>query len=119
MPSTITTMAAKEHYVYILRCSDSTLYTGLTTEPERRYEEHRSRGKKCAKYTYAHPVVCMEALWKTEDKVQAAKLESKIKALARDKKLRLIAGDEALICGVEGCERVIVPEKLKKETVNE
>ena len=116
----MSTMAAeKPHFVYILRCSDQTLYTGLTTEPERRYEEHRSRGKKCAKYTYAHPVVCMEALWETGGKVQAAKLESKIKSLPRDKKLELIAGNETLIGSVEGCVRIEVPQKLKKETVNE
>lgn len=104
---------AAEHFVYILRCSDSTLYTGLTTDPERRYEEHRSRGKKCAKYTCSHPVVCMEALWKTPDKASAAKLESKIKSLPRDKKLELIAGREELIEGIEGCARAQVPENLK------
>jgi putative endonuclease len=37
-------------YVYILKCSDSTLYTGVTTDIERRFREHKE-GKTGAKYT--------------------------------------------------------------------
>ncbi|MBQ3573901.1 MAG: GIY-YIG nuclease family protein, partial [Clostridia bacterium] len=37
------------YYVYMMRCSDNSLYTGITTDLERRFEEHKS--KKGAKYT--------------------------------------------------------------------
>ena len=40
---------SKKHYVYVLACADQTLYTGYTTNPKRREQEHQSR--KGAKYT--------------------------------------------------------------------
>ena len=42
------------YYVYMLRCTDNSLYTGITTDLERRMSEHFSKDKKCAKYTRRH-----------------------------------------------------------------
>ena len=39
------------YYVYMLRCKDNSIYTGITTDINRRMEEHFSKGQKCAKYT--------------------------------------------------------------------
>ena len=111
MPSATDMTEEKVYFVYILRCSDQSLYTGITTDPERRFEEHRSRGKKCAKYTFSRPVECMQALWQAEDKAQASRLENLIKSMPKVRKLSLIEGNEAL----EGCVRIDVPEKCKEE----
>ena len=51
----------KEYYVYMLRCRGGSLYTGVTTDPARRYGQHCAG--KGAKYTRAHPPETMAALW--------------------------------------------------------
>lgn len=79
------------YYVYILRCEDNSLYTGITTDLERRLEEHLSKNKKCAKYTLNHSVKKIESAWETEDRVSASKLEYHIKkTLSKSQKEELI-----------------------------
>ena len=77
--------------VYILRCEDGSLYTGITTDMARRLEEHMGRGPKAAKYTRTHPVVGVEATWEAPDRATASALEYRIKHLSRAEKLELIA----------------------------
>lgn len=86
----------REYYTYILRCEDNSLYTGITTDLDRRIKEHFERGKKCAKYTMSHPVKRMEAAWKTHDKISAAKLEYHIKTLTKLQKEELIKNNKKL-----------------------
>ncbi len=78
------------YYVYMIRCEDNSIYTGITTDIERRFKEHLSKDKKCAKYTLTHTVINIESIWKTEDKVLASKLEYHIKKLPKIKKEELI-----------------------------
>jgi putative endonuclease len=48
------------YHVYILKCSDNTLYTGVTTDLDRRISEHNGAVPGGAKYTRARqPVVCI------------------------------------------------------------
>ena len=78
------------YQVYILRCGDGTLYTGITNDLPRRLAAHSSgRG---AKYTRGRLPV--ELVWHEEqpDKSAALRRELQIKALSRAEKLRLIAG---------------------------
>ncbi len=79
-------------WVYILECADKTLYTGYTTDIERRLSEHNTGDKKC-KYTSAksrRPVI-LRALWSVQEpKNNAMKLEYFIKSLNRATKLKLI-----------------------------
>lgn len=69
----------KTWYVYLLRCKDNTLYCGVTTDPERRLEEHNSGGKKGAKYTRSRGPVEIEAVEALPDKTSAYKLEYAVK----------------------------------------
>ena len=78
------------YYVYIMRCSDNSLYTGITTDVERRFEEHKGKNKKGAKYTASRTVVSIEAVWEVPDRSSALKLESQIKKLPKSKKEELI-----------------------------
>ena len=78
------------YYVYILRCGDDTLYTGITTDPERRIREHISGGNKCARYTRSHPPKSVEKVFETVSKSAASALEYRIKELPRKKKEKLI-----------------------------
>lgn len=84
------------YFVYILRCEDGSLYTGITTDVARRLEEHRSRGPKAARYTRTHPVVALEATWETPDRATASHLEYHIKHLSHEEKENLITNPDAI-----------------------
>lgn len=77
----------RPYIVYILRCGDGSLYTGITTDLKRRVAVHNSgRG---AKYTRSHLPVT-PVYWETaSDKSNALRRELEIKALSREKKLEL------------------------------
>lgn len=100
------------YYTYILRCSDGSLYTGITTDPARRFREH-SGGKRGsgAKYTAARQPVGYECAFRSPDRSAASKLEAGIKKLSRGDKLRLIAGEESLRPDAE----VYTPVKISPE----
>lgn len=78
------------YYVYMLRCMDNSIYTGITTDIERRMQEHFSKDKKCAKYTSSHTVKKLECVWETETRVLASKLEYHIKTLSKKQKETLV-----------------------------
>ena len=77
------------YVVYLLRCLDGSLYTGIATDWKRRFEEHLTG--KGAKYTQSHPVDRIERVWRAADKIAACKLEYHIKTLNKAKKEQLIA----------------------------
>lgn len=79
-------------YLYILRCKDGSLYTGITTDVEKRLEAHRSG--KGAKYTRGRGP--LELVYKEEcgDHSDALKRELEIKAMTREEKLKLIQNPE-------------------------
>ena len=77
-------------YVYILRCADDSLYTGWTTDPERRLAEHNAGGKG-AKYTRGRGPCTMVYLEEFTDRKEAMRREWEIKnRMTRDEKLALI-----------------------------
>lgn len=75
-------------HLYILRCRDNTLYTGITTDVEKRLEAHRSG--KGAKYTRGR--VPLELVYRETcgSHSEALKRELEVKKLSREKKLELI-----------------------------
>ena len=76
--------------VYILCCSDGTLYTGITTDLERRIDEH-NHSTKGAKYTRNRRPVSLVYSETCKDKRAASKREYAIKKLTRTQKEALIA----------------------------
>ncbi len=78
------------YYTYMIRCEDNSIYTGITTDIERRFSEHISKGTRCAKYTLNHPIVSLEAVWESESRSLASKLEYHIKTLNKAQKEELI-----------------------------
>ena len=74
--------------VYILRCGDGSLYTGISTDVERRIAVHNSG--KGAKYTRSRRPVELAYCEECADKSAALKREIEIKALTREQKLNLI-----------------------------
>ncbi len=77
------------YFVYIVQCSDNTLYTGIATDVQRRVEEHNSSAKG-AKYTKTRRPVKLMYSEELDDRSQATKREIAIKKLSREKKLELI-----------------------------
>jgi len=79
----------KDWLVYILECSDKTLYTGITNDLEKRLEQHNS-GKDGAKYTRVRrPVKCVYQEVQ-KNRSEASKREFAIKKITRAEKLQLI-----------------------------
>ena len=78
----------QNNYVYIVRCSDQTLYTGWTNHLEKRIEAHNAG--KGAKYTKARRPVELVYLETFDNKGDALKREYQIKQLKRSEKEKLI-----------------------------
>ena len=83
------------YYVYILRCEDDSLYTGITTDVKRRFAEHLAGGKKGAKYTRVHKPKEIAAVIETDSKSEALGLEYGIKQLTKEEKENLIKSEFA------------------------
>jgi putative endonuclease len=81
----------KSWYVYILKCADDTLYTGITTDVNRRLNEH-NKGTG-AKYTKTRRPVILVAVSEASNRSEASKEEYRIKQLTRKEKLLLIDGN--------------------------
>lgn len=77
-------------FVYILRCADGTLYTGVTTDTERRTKEHNLSDRLGAKYTRVRRPVSLVYREPCENRSGACKREAQIKALSRSAKLKLL-----------------------------
>lgn len=78
------------YWLYILRCGDGTLYTGITGDVERRLAVHQSG--KGAKYTRGRGPLTVVYREACADKSAALRREAAVKRLSRAEKLALIAG---------------------------
>ncbi|WP_350355528.1 GIY-YIG nuclease family protein [Halorarius litoreus] len=83
-------MPSDGHYVYVLACSDGTLYTGYTTDPERRVAEHDAG--EGAKYTRGRTPVELVHLEEYDSKSAAMSREYEIKQFSRARKEELVFG---------------------------
>ncbi len=78
--------------VYIIEASDSTLYTGISTDIERRWQEHMN-GKAGAKFFRGRKPKRLVYRQTVSDRSQASQREAEIKKLSRSQKLELIAAN--------------------------
>ena len=78
-----------DYYVYILKCADNTYYTGITTDPDRRLDEHNTSNKG-AKYTRTRRPVQIVYCAEAGNRSTAAIEEARIKKLTRQQKISLI-----------------------------
>lgn len=76
--------------VYILQCSDDSLYTGITVDPDRRLLEHNYDDRLGARYTRARRPVRLMYQEGCDNRSAAAKREAEIRKLTRRQKLNLI-----------------------------
>ncbi len=76
------------YFVYILKCTDKSLYTGITTDVARRFDEHKEG--KGGNYTRSHRVSEVVYTEKCKNRSVAQVREAQIKKMSRSRKLQLI-----------------------------
>ena len=78
-------------YVYMMRCADNSLYTGITTDLQRREQQHnRSNGKPAAKYTRTRQPVKLVYAESQPDRSVASQREYQLKQLTKLAKEKLV-----------------------------
>ncbi len=88
-------MNRDDYTLYILRCSDGTLYTGIACDVPSRLDEHRS-GTRGAKYLRGRSPLVLVYQCSVGDRSKAQRIEYYVKRLAKKDKLDLIAGRREL-----------------------
>lgn len=79
-------------YVYMLRCADDSLYTGITTDTVRRLQEHNDSTRSIgAKYTRSRQPVTLVYVEQYSSRSEASAREFVLKNLSRTEKLRFLA----------------------------
>jgi len=81
---------SKLWHVYILRCADNSLYTGVTLDVDKRLDEHNGIAKNGAKYTHSRRPVELTYLESADSRSEACKREYMIKSLSKSEKESLI-----------------------------
>lgn len=81
------------YVVYILQCNDRSLYTGITTDLERRFKEHKNG--KGGHYTSSRKVLKVVYTQKHPNRSSASKREAEIKGWSRAQKLKLVTRGES------------------------
>ncbi|MBL7251521.1 GIY-YIG nuclease family protein [Alcanivorax marinus] len=102
----------------MLRCADGSLYTGVTTDVLRRWNEHND-GPRGARYTRARRPVALVLCVEVPDRARAGRLEARLKALPRARKERLI---RAVTAGASrpvanGAGNCLTADTSKQETL--
>ena len=83
------------YYVYLLRCRDGSLYTGVTTDPARRFRQHAGMEPGGARYTASRKAAAYAAVWEVGEKGDALHTEARLKRLTHAQKEALAAGAAA------------------------
>ncbi|MGY0215843.1 GIY-YIG nuclease family protein [Endozoicomonadaceae bacterium StTr2] len=96
MPDLQNRTSPAEWYIYLIRCSDNSLYTGITTDVERRLKEHQAGGKKAARYLRARGPLQLAFSCPVSDRTEALRLEYAIKQLSKANKEKLANGSTTI-----------------------
>ncbi len=86
------------YYVYMMRCEDRSIYTGITTDVRRRLTEHQKASGKGARYTRSRKVTEVLAVWQCADRSKASRLEYAIKTLTKIRKEQLVTDGDLSVC---------------------
>ena len=79
-------------FLYLIRCRHGRLYTGITTDVLRRFEEHKSHDKKGSKYLRGKSPLKLVMKKRIGNKSLALKIEAKVKKLSKVEKELLVDG---------------------------
>ena len=77
-------------YLYLIRCRDNTLYTGISTDVDRRFEQHQSEGYAASKYLKGRGPLSLVFKEKLGSRSLALKVEHRVKRMTKARKEKLI-----------------------------
>ena len=77
-------------YLYLIRCRDNTLYTGISTDVDRRFAQHRGAGNAGSKYLKGRRPLSLVFQENVGSKSLALKVERRVKRMSKARKERLI-----------------------------
>jgi putative endonuclease len=77
-------------FLYLIQTSSGTLYTGVTTDVDRRFNEHSQSGKKAARFLRGKGPLNLRFSAEVGERSAALRMEAAVKKLSRDAKLQLI-----------------------------
>ncbi len=78
-------------YLYVVKCRDGTLYTGISTDVDRRLAEHRQGGNAGARYLKGRAPLTLVMRHKLGSRRLAAKVENLVKKLSKANKEKMIS----------------------------
>ena len=79
-------------FLYMIRCGDNSLYTGVTSDLARRFAEHSAQGPKTAKYLRGRGPLSLAFQVPVGNRSQALQCEYQVKQLSRQDKELLVSG---------------------------
>lgn len=82
----------KPWYLYMIRCRDNNLYTGIANDVGKRFAEHVAQGSRCAKYLRGKSPLQLVYSKKAGSKSDALVAEYRLKQLSKNEKELLVAG---------------------------
>jgi putative endonuclease len=89
-------MNKAEWYLYLIRCRDGSIYTGISTDVKRRFVQHQKQGSDGSKYLKGRGPLVLVFQMKVGNYSLASKVESKIKKMPKDKKEKILREPEFL-----------------------
>lgn len=89
LPSVVNSM---NWSVYIIRCRDNSLYTGISNDVRRRFSEHAEQAKRCARYLRGRGPLKLVFHTDVGSRTNALKMERRIKIMSKGDKEKLVAG---------------------------
>lgn len=94
MPDVVPECTAEHWYLYMLRCSDGSLYTGISLDPERRCMEHNQQRSRASRYVWARRPA--QLVWQrpVANQPLALQLEHRLKRQTKARKEQLLLEDE-------------------------
>jgi putative endonuclease len=90
------------YFLYIIECSNKALYTGITNNLERRFNQHQTG--QGGHYTDFNPAIKLRYFEEHVSRSEAARREGQIKNWSRTKKLALIKGDKGILKAASRCK---------------
>jgi putative endonuclease len=88
-------VSTEDFSVYIVRCTDGSLYTGIAIDVAKRVGEHEC-GRRGARYLRGKGPLKLEFAERVGDRGTASRIEHRLKRLAKPEKERLISGERSL-----------------------
>ncbi len=90
-------------HLYLIRCRDGSLYTGIATDVARRFEEHVGPGNKGSKYLRGRGPLKLVYQTAFEDRSRASRAEYRVKRLTKAQKEAIVSGEVRIEDLLSGC----------------